>query len=263
MIALSRARLYPWSLALCALAIACDSLGAPPPPPSTASALPSTASPLPGSEAAAAPVSREAASYSVGLSFATQWKDGGLDGMLSEADLIRGIRAGLAGTALSADDRQRASAFMRDAYSAWAAKNKTAAAQFLAQNAHQPGVKTTATGLQYQVMTPGDSGTPAAGPADHVMVQYRGRLLNGTEFDSTYSRGKPGVIRPTDAIAGWREALGMMSKGAVWRVFVPPDLAYALTPPPSIPPNSLLIFDIEVLGIDSAVASRSTVSPAP
>ena len=215
--------------------------------------------PLP---AASASQPREAVSYSLGLSFATQWREGGLDGLVSENDLIRGIRAGLAGTALTADDRQRANAFMREAYEIWAERNKKAAAEFLAQNAKQTGVKTTASGLQYLVLTAGDPKLAAPGPGDHVTVQYRGHLLNGTEFDSTYSRGKPGVIRPSDAMTGWREALELMNPGAKWRVFVPPDLAYALRPPPSIPPNSLLIFDIEVLGINQPGEARATVPAA-
>jgi FKBP-type peptidyl-prolyl cis-trans isomerase len=151
---------------------------------------------------------------------------------------------------------------MREAYSAWATRNEAAAAQFLAQNAHQPGVKTTASGLQYVIMTAGDSSTPSPGLTDRVVVQYRGRLLNGTEFDSTYARGKPGIIRPSDAIAGWREALSMMSKGAKWRIFVPPGLAYALSPPPAIPPNALLIFDVELLSIDPAGAPAAALSPS-
>jgi FKBP-type peptidyl-prolyl cis-trans isomerase len=206
---------------------------------------------------AAPAASRQDASYSLGLSFATQWREGGLDGMLSVDDMVRGIRAGLAGTPLGQEDRERASTFMRDAYQAWAARNKAAAADFLTRNATQSGIKTTPSGLQYLVMTPGDARASTPRNADQVMVQYRGRLLDGTEFDSTYSRGKPGIIRPVDAIAGWREALGMMTKGAVWRVFVPPDLAYAMTPPPSIPPNSLLIFDIELLAVNQVNDARA------
>jgi FKBP-type peptidyl-prolyl cis-trans isomerase FklB len=213
-------------------------------------------------DAAASPaIANDAAasSYSLGLSFATQWREGGLDGLVSADDLVRGIRAGLAGKALTPEDRQRANEFMRQAYEAWGNRNRATAAEFLASNAKQPGVKTTASGLQYLVMAPGDAKVPPAGPGDHVTVQYRGHLLNGTEFDSTYSRGKPGVIRPSDAMTGWREALEMMSPGAKWRIFVPPDLAYALRPPPAIPPNSLLVFDIEVLGIESTGAPGAAV----
>jgi FKBP-type peptidyl-prolyl cis-trans isomerase FklB len=197
---------------------------------------------------------KEQASYSLGLSFATQWREGGLDGLLSEADLIRGIRAGLAGTALTADDRQRANTFMRDAYDAWSARNQAAAAEFLAHNAKQPGVKTTASGLQYSILAKGDPKAPMAGVNDRVKVQYTGRLLNGREFDSTAAHGQPAIVRPSTLIAGWSEALQMMQTGAKWQLFVPPELAYGKTPPPSIPPNSLLIFDLEVLAIDQAGA---------
>jgi FKBP-type peptidyl-prolyl cis-trans isomerase len=210
-----------------------------------------TVSPVTGDAPGSAP-SQAASSYSLGLSFATQWREGGLDGLLSEPDLIRGIRAGLAGSPLTADDRQKAGSFLHDAYQSWATRNKAAAAAFLAHNATQPGVKTTGSGLQYVVMAAGEPGSPMPAAGDHVTVQYRGRFLDGKEFDSSYSRGKPAVIRPGDVIAGWREALAMMHRGAQWRVFVPPDLAYAMTPPPSIPPNSLLVFDIELVGVDPA-----------
>jgi FKBP-type peptidyl-prolyl cis-trans isomerase len=255
------------SLAIAALTVLLDAsagaAAAPAPASASASAANSTPSmPSMLAPAVSAPQSSEAASYSLGLSFATQWREGGLNGLVSEDELIRGIRAGLAGTALTADDRQRANAFMHHAYEIWAERNQKAAAEFLAGNAKQTGVKTTASGLQYLVLTAGDPKAPAAGPDDHVTVQYRGRLLNGTEFDSTYTRGKPGVIRPSDAMTGWREALELMNPGAKWRVFVPPDLAYALRPPPAIPPNSLLIFDIEVLGINQPAEARAT-APAP
>ena len=189
-------------------------------------------------------------SYSLGLSFATQWHDAGIEGVVSTEDLIRGIRAGLAGTALTADDKQRASSLMRMAYEGWAGRNKEQANEFLARNAKAQGVKTTESGLQYVVLKPGQTGSPAPRPSDHVTVQYRGHLLNGYEFDSTYNRSKPTVIRPSDVIAGWREALGMMGQGAQWRLFIPPELAYGTTPPPSIPPNSLLIFDVEVVKVE-------------
>lgn len=201
----------------------------------------------------AAPVANEdtkADSYSLGLSFATQWHDAGIEGVVSLEDLIRGIRAGLAGTTLTAEDRQRASSVMHMAYEGWAGRNKEQASEFLARNAKAPGVKTTESGLQYVVLKPGQAGTSAPRPSDHVTVQYRGHLLNGYEFDTTYNRSKPTVIRPGDVIAGWREALAMMGRGAQWRLFIPPELAYGTTPPPSIPPNSLLIFDVEVVSVE-------------
>jgi FKBP-type peptidyl-prolyl cis-trans isomerase len=241
-------RAHCLSLVLALLAMSSNAVAAAPP----LAADPAPGRPPEGGPAAGPASPQASASYSLGLSFATQWREGGLDGLLSEADLIRGIHAGLAGTPLTADDRQKAGGFLHDAYESWAGRNKAAAAAFLVHNAAQPGVKTTPSGLQYVVMTAGDAGSPMAAAGEHVTVQYRGRLLDGKEFDSSYSRGKPAVIRPNDVIAGWREALAMMHRGAQWRVFVPPDLAYAMTPPPSIPPNSLLVFDIEIVGVEPA-----------
>jgi len=224
------------------------------------SAAPSAANPAPA--AGAQPVDPAAASYSLGLSFATQWREGGLDGLIKEDEMLRGIRAGLEGGKLTDEDRQRASAFLQKAYEGWAARNKTAAADFLARNAKEPEVKTTASGLQYRILAKGDGTAPATSANDRVTVQYRGHLLDGREFDSSYARGQPAVIKPSVVIAGWREALAMMSRGSQWRLFVPPDLAYGTTPPPSIPPNSLLVFDVEVLGIDHLSEPRAAVAPA-
>jgi FKBP-type peptidyl-prolyl cis-trans isomerase FklB len=220
-------------------------------------------------KAAPAPDARSAkaaASYSLGLSFSSQWHEGGLDGALSVDDLLRGIRAGLGGTALTPDDRQRAGALLKEAYSAWAGRNQAAADEFLAHNAKQAGVTTTASGLQYLVLHKGDPNAPAVAPGDNVTVQYRGRLMSGTEFDSSFRRGKPAIIRPNDVIAGWREALALMRPGAEWRLFIPPNLAYALTPPPAIPPNALLIFEVSMIGVEPAAtphAAAPASTPAP
>lgn len=228
-----------------------------------AAAPPAANSPPTPPPPASTPQPSDAASYSLGLSFATQWREGGMEGLLSEDGLIRGIRAGLAGSPLTDEDRQRASAFLHDAYEAWGLRNKTAAAEFLSHNAKEHDVKTTATGLQYLVLAKGDPGPVTTGANDRVTVQYRGRLLNGTEFDSSFTRGKPAVIRPSALMAGWREALQMMNRGASWRVFVPPDLAYGATPPAAIPPNALLVFDIEVLQVEHVgEAKAAPVAPA-
>jgi FKBP-type peptidyl-prolyl cis-trans isomerase len=202
-----------------------------------------------------------AASYSLGLSFSTQWREGGLDSGLAEAALLRGIHDGLAGKPLTAEDRARASAFLKTSYEAFGTRNQAAAAAFLANNGKEVGVVTTASGLQYLVLATGEAAGPVAAANDRVTVHYRGQLLDGTEFDSSIARGKPAVIRPTTVIAGWREALGLMHRGAKWRVFIPPELAYGKSPPPAIPPNSALIFEIEVLAID-AVGPAAAAAPA-
>src|SRR5450631_1133058 len=133
----------------------------------------------------------EAASYSLGIAFATEWKEGGLTDALSEAALVRGIHDALGGKPLTTDDRRIASGFLQNAYERLGARNKKAAQDFLARNAKEPGVKTTASGLQYVIVTPGDASGPAPGPSDRVTVNYRGTLLNGTEFDSSYAHGQP------------------------------------------------------------------------
>jgi FKBP-type peptidyl-prolyl cis-trans isomerase len=225
-------------------------------------AAPAPASPPAAPAAAAAPtastppdtVDVAAASYSVGLSFAKQWREGGLVPGLAEDAFIRGVRDGLGGKAPTPNDQTQASAFLKGAYQALSERNKAAAQAFLARNTKEKGVTTTASGLQYVVLAPGDPSAPKAGPNDHVTVQYRGTLLDGKEFDSSYAHGKPAVIRPSSTIAGWREALSLMSRGAKWRLYVPPELGYGTTPPPVIPTNSLLVFEIELLAIDSATA---------
>lgn len=199
-----------------------------------------------------APAPAASASYSLGLSFANQWREGGLGEGLSQDDLLRGIRDGLGGKALTPEDRARAGEFLKAVYEGLGERNKAAARAFLDKNGKEKGVATTASGLQYTVLAGGDAAAPTAAANDRVTVQYRGTLLDGTEFDSSIARGKPAVVRPGTVIAGWREALGLMHTGAKWRVFIPPELGYGSTPPPSIPPNSLLVFEIEVLGIEAA-----------
>jgi FKBP-type peptidyl-prolyl cis-trans isomerase FklB len=129
-----------------------------------------------------------------------------------------------------------------------AAVNKKQADTFLAQNKTKPGVQTTATGLQYKVLKQGQGATPAA--TDRVRVHYRGTLLDGTEFDSSYG-GEPAEFAVNEVIPGWTEALQKMRGGDKWQLFVPPSLAYGENPHPDspIPPNSLLVFEVELLGI--------------
>lgn len=127
--------------------------------------------------------------------------------------------------------------------------NSKAGEQFLAQNKLQEGVQSTASGLQYKVLKQGTGPTPV--PTDRVRVHYRGTLIDGTEFDSSYD-GEPAAFPVNQVIPGWTEALQLMKVGDKWQLFVPADLAYGANPPPGAPiePNSLLIFEVELLGID-------------
>ena len=121
---------------------------------------------------------------------------------------------------------------------------------YLAENAKKEGVKTTESGLQYRIITEGDGAIPTA--EDTVIVHYKGSLLDGTVFDSSYDRGEPATFPVTRVIAGWVETLQLMKEGAKWEVTLPPNLAYGpqgagLGSP--IGPNETLIFEIELIAI--------------
>jgi FKBP-type peptidyl-prolyl cis-trans isomerase FklB len=130
-----------------------------------------------------------------------------------------------------------------------AGKNQQEAQEFLAKNAQQPGVQTTPSGLQFKVLKQGSGATPTLN--DSVRCHYRGTLIDGTEFDSSYG-GEPAGFPVNGVIPGWTEALQKMKVGDKWQLFVPGDLAYGPNPPPGAPigPNSMLIFEVELLGVD-------------
>jgi FKBP-type peptidyl-prolyl cis-trans isomerase FklB len=119
---------------------------------------------------------------------------------------------------------------------------------FLEENAKKEGIKTLDSGLQYKVIQEGTGATPGA--TDTVVVHYRGTLIDGTEFDSSHSRGNPATFRADRVIRGWTEALQMMKEGAKWQLFIPPDLAYGQRGAGAkIGPNSTLIFEVELISI--------------
>jgi len=131
-------------------------------------------------------------------------------------------------------------------------KNKQAADDFLKENAAKEGVVTTDSGLQYKILTPGDGPKPRA--EDTVKVHYKGTLLDGSEFDSSYSRGEPAVFPLNQVIPGWTEALQLMNTGTKAQIFLPPDLAYGdRGAPPVIEPGSMLIFEVELIGIENEI----------
>lgn len=133
----------------------------------------------------------------------------------------------------------------------WAAAaeaNLKAEEAFLAKNKSEKGVVTTASGLQYQVLKKGSGPTPKE--SDRVRVHYRGTLLDGTEFDSSYARKEPAVFNITGVIPGWTEALQLMPAGSTYRVFIPAKLAYGgRGAAPAIGPNAMLVFEVELLEI--------------
>ncbi len=117
---------------------------------------------------------------------------------------------------------------------------------FLDENAKDPDVKTTASGLQYKVLKKGKGKSPRA--TDTVTVHYTGKLTDGTVFDSSYKRGKPVKFKVNAVIKGWSEALLMMQKGSKWELFIPPSLGYGDKGVPGvIPPKAVLIFEVELI----------------
>ncbi len=128
-------------------------------------------------------------------------------------------------------------------------KNKTEGAAFLAENSKKEGVKTLPNGLQYKVITEGKGKSP--GIADTVTVQYTGRLIDGTEFDSSHKRGEPATFPLNGVIKGWTEALQLMKEGSKWQIFIPADLAYGDKGGGPIGPNATLIFDVELISIQA------------
>jgi FKBP-type peptidyl-prolyl cis-trans isomerase len=130
-----------------------------------------------------------------------------------------------------------------------ARKNKEEGRAFLEENGKKKDVVTLPSGLQYRIIEEGKGNSP--GPTSFVTVHYRGTNLDGTEFDSSYNRGEPAVFQTSGVISGWCEALQLMSEGAKWELFIPPDLAYGHNGmPPAIGPNATLIFKVELIAID-------------
>jgi FKBP-type peptidyl-prolyl cis-trans isomerase FkpA/FKBP-type peptidyl-prolyl cis-trans isomerase FklB len=130
-----------------------------------------------------------------------------------------------------------------------ATKNMAESEKFLAENAARDGVVTTDSGLQYEVVTQGDGPRPAA--TDTVTVHYRGTLIDGTEFDSSYARGEPLSFALDRVIPGWTEGLQLMPVGSKYKLYIKPELGYGAAGGGPIPPNSALVFEVELLNIGS------------
>ena len=218
--------------------------------------------PGPASPAAAAP-SPAQSGYIFGLTYGEQLRSVGITDQVAIEDIVRGLKDGLQGKKSTPADRQQVQEFVRSTMTAAITRNQAAAKDFLARNGHEKGVTTTASGLEYKIIAPGDRKAPAITPTDTVTVQYRGKLLDGTEFDSSYARGAPASFTVNGVIRGWQEALVLMKPGAKWQLFVPPELAYGGSPKPGIPGGSLLIFDVELLSAKSTSAPAGPGNPAP
>ncbi|APZ92463.1 FKBP-type peptidyl-prolyl cis-trans isomerase [Fuerstiella marisgermanici] len=200
---------------------------------------------------------KDKVSYAIGLNIGRQFKSQGMD--LDPAIVAQGIAAILNDVepALTQQEMQAAFQVMQQEQEKLqreaATNNQAAAKKFLAENAEKKGVKQTKSGLQYMVLKEGTGKTPTA--ESEVSTHYRGKLISGKVFDESYEGKEPTAEdEPTSfpvnrVIPGWTEALQLMKVGAKYRLFVPPALAYGENGPPSIGPNSLLIFDIELVDV--------------
>jgi hypothetical protein len=142
-------------------------------------------------------------------------------------------------------------------------ENAKESEKFLEENKKKEGVKTTESGLQYKVLREGDGISPK--PEDSVTVNYRGTFIDGQEFDSSYAKGEPIKVKVDGVIKGWTEALQMMKTGSKWELFVPPELAYGRRGMPGrIPPNKVLVFDMELLAVEKGdkTAQQSSLQTA-
>jgi len=191
------------------------------------------------------------ASYAIGCNIGRSMRQQGIE--LNLEALISGLRDSLGGKDLALTDEEMHKAMVslqmevQRKQQAAAVENLKKGEDFLAENGKKPGVQTTGSGLQYQVVTEGTGAKPTK--ADKVTVHYTGTLIDGAKFDSSEG-GDPISFNVTGVIPGWTEALLLMKTGAKWKLFVPARLAYGAQGRPGIPPNSVLVFDVELLKIN-------------
>jgi FKBP-type peptidyl-prolyl cis-trans isomerase FklB len=199
---------------------------------------------------------RDKESYSLGYQFGQNLKNQGVDINLDVYN--SGLKDALGGKepsmsqeeirAAIAEMQKRLMAARQKGFKEKAEKNLAESKAFLEENKKKEGVKSLPSGLQYKVLVEGSGKTPKA--TDTVTVHYRGTLINGTEFDSSYKKGQPATFQVNGVIRGWAEALQLMKEGSKWQLFIPPELAYGERgQPPLIPPNNTLIFEVELLTI--------------
>ena len=204
-------------------------------------------------------------SYAIGLTIGKQIHKDGMD--IDDALLFKGISDGIsAADELMTDEEIKATmlAFRRkmieDKRKA-ANVNKKVGDEFLAGKKNEEGVIALESGLLYKVITQGTGKSP--GPQDMVQVNYRGMTVDGKEFDSSYKRNKPASFKANRVIKGWQEALQLMKEGDKWELYIPSELAYGPRGQRDIPPNSALIFEIELLSVDTGKSAEKAPETSP
>jgi FKBP-type peptidyl-prolyl cis-trans isomerase FklB len=215
---------------------------------------------------------KDKASYAIGLNIGRSMHKDAVD--VDPSIVMRGMKDGLSGAKpLLTDDEARATmvALQADLRKKQELKmqvegeaNKKAGDAFLAENKTKDGIVTLPSGLQYKVLTEGTGPKPAA--TDTVVCNYKGTLLDNTEFDSSYKRGQPATFPVSGVIKGWTEALQLMPVGSKWELFIPSELAYGARGGPGggIGPNATLVFEVELLSIKpKAEVQAPGVTPKP
>ncbi|HZF16612.1 MAG TPA: FKBP-type peptidyl-prolyl cis-trans isomerase [Steroidobacteraceae bacterium] len=240
-----------WLAAICGSLIAsADEPAAKPATPAPATAPAAGANPAAPVAATPpnGPLTDAQASYQIGLSLGEQLSKVGItpDALKTE-ELARGVRDALRGATMKPEVGAKVNDWVMAQHESLGKRNVVAAQKFLADNGKLPGIVTTSSGLEYKIVKPGAGTSPK--PTDEVTVHYRGTLLNGSEFDSSYKRGQPAVFPVNGVIKGWQEALVLMKPGAKWKLYVPPALAYDMNDKPGIPPGSALVFDVELISV--------------
>ncbi len=189
-------------------------------------------------------------SYAIGYQIAESVKRQGME--VDVDSLIQAIRDDLTGTPLriSQPEMQAAVvAYQQKKFEELSDKNQKAGKKYLAANKKKPGIVELPSGLQYRIVEEGSGEKPVS--SDTVKVHYRGTLIDGTEFDSSYARGEPVTFQVAKIINGWQQALILMSEGAKWQVFIPPILAYGSGGAgQNIGPNETLVFEVELVSIE-------------
>lgn len=254
-------------------------------PPASSSQTPPKTTPKapaakPGSTVAKKPVvltlktQKDKASYAIGLNIGKSMHKDSVD--VDTSILLRGLKDGLAGSKpLLTDDEARAAmvALQTDLRKKQEEKilvqgeaNKKEGEAFLAENKTKDGVVTLPSGLQYKILKEGTGPKPTA--ADTVVCNYKGTLLDNTEFDSSYKRGQPATFPVGGVIKGWTEALQLMPVGSKWQLFIPSELGYGARGGPGggIGPNATLVFEVELMSIQPKAevqAPKPNPSPTP
>jgi FKBP-type peptidyl-prolyl cis-trans isomerase FklB len=255
------------------------------PPAGSAAATPkkqsSTASQTTGTTAKKTPApvvlntQKDNASYAIGMNVGKGLKDNlKKDSVDIDPELLaRGVKDALAGNKLLLTDEESQTvlttlqndvmAHRKEAHDVAVAKNAKEGEDFLTANKAKPGVVTLPSGLQYKIITPGDGPKPSLN--DVVLCNYKGTLVDGTEFDNSYKRGKPASIPVSRVIKGWTEALQLMPVGSTWQLFIPPSLGYgdAGTNGGPIGPNETLIFEVQLLQIQPKPAAPGAPGTQP